>query len=278
MQKKDQERTTWIIGSLLTLMLLPVIFIIGFALGAFYQGSMSLSQDTLSSWVSAIATISITVLTFVLARETWKLRKIQLTQIEGIRKDAIRPSVDFILKFDTSSLNLMLVDIVNNGSGSAHDIAFNFSGYNDNKEVYNYVETEFMKLNIIKNGILSLGTNEKRSSHVINFHELHSKYSKDSFETKINIAIYYKDIEGKLYNSKANIDFSEYVGIHRIGNPPIHDIASSLKKMESDIKKISNATSFKRLEINTYNSRDREIEKKKQDEYYEQWEKKQIKS
>ena len=264
MRKVKNENKLWILGSLFSIILLPTIFIAGIALGAFYQGSMSLSQDNLSSWVTALATVSIAVLTLVLAKETWNLRNIQLNQIEQIRKDAIRPAVDFIIKTNPASMMLMDVCISNTGSGTAHNIKFSIEGYNPVKiEIYESVEKNLLKLNILKNGILSLGVNEKRTSFVFDFNELTRDYENtDLFQTTFTINISYNDIEGENFSSVAKLDFSEFLGISEIGEEPLNAMASSMKKIEGELKNLSKGMSFKRFEVNSYDSADRKKENK----------------
>ena len=264
MSKVKNESKLWVLGSLFSIILLPTIFIAGLALGAFYQGSMSLTQDNLSSWVTALATVSIVVLTLVLAKETWSLRNIQLDQIEQIRKDAIRPAVDFMIKTNPVSMMLMDVCISNTGTGTAHNIKFSIEGYNPVKaEIYDSIEKELLKLNILKNGILSLGVNEKRTSFVFDFNELTRDYENtDLFQTTFTVNISYDDIEGENFSSVAKLDFSEFLGISEIGEEPLIAMASSMKKIEGEIQKISKGISFKRFEVNSYNSDDRKEESK----------------
>ena len=276
MIKSNTEKRIWMLGSLMLLALLPILFIIGFALGIYYEGSMSLTQDNLSSWVTAIATVTIAVLTIILAKETWSLRQIQLNQIEQIRKDAIRPSVNFILKSNPASIRFIDVHIINNGNGSAHNIKFKFSGYNNKDiEIYKFLESEFMKLNIFKNGILSLSKGEKRNSHVFDFNTLNSKFGDKTFETIFTVEIKYEDIEGQEFTAKSNFDFSEYIGINELGKEPINDIASTLKNLNKNIEKLASATSSNRIEINTYNAEDREKRAKEMEEYIKSFQEKQ---
>lgn len=271
MNKSNVDKNFWILGSILSIVLLPIVFVIGFALGVFYEGSMSLSQDNLSSWVTALATLSIAILTIILAKETWNLRNIQLQQIEQIRKDAIRPSINFELKSSSFSISYKDIYIVNNGTGSAHEIKFIIEGSNEkNNEIYNHLEKEFLKINIIKNGILSLGVNDSRSTHIFDFPSLHSKYGEDVLKTYISVTAYYKDIEGKEFKSKSEFDFSEYVGISKLGDEPLNTIAKSMKKIEDSMKNLNKGMSFKRFEVNTYNSKDREIENKEMKQHLEE--------
>jgi hypothetical protein len=177
MKKIRDENALWVIGSIMALLSIPIIFILGLITGINIEGSITLSQDNMSSWVTAFATVVIAVLTIVLAKETWSLRNIQLIQIEQIRKDAIKPNVDLYLKSSPAAFNFIDVHIINNGTGSAQNVTFSFENKNTKEsEIFKYVVSLFKKLNILNYGISSLGVNEKRSGFVLNFVELNKKY------------------------------------------------------------------------------------------------------
>jgi hypothetical protein len=58
---------------------LPLMFILGWSIGNQRASATPLSPDSVSSWVSALATLAIAILTFILAKETWYLRLAQAT-------------------------------------------------------------------------------------------------------------------------------------------------------------------------------------------------------
>ena len=92
-------------------LVVAIFFIMGFALGVSSQGLLAFGNDTLSAWVSAFATVCIALLTIFLAKETWELRRVQLSQIEQIRKDSIKPSVSLYLKSSPVSFNIIDIGV-----------------------------------------------------------------------------------------------------------------------------------------------------------------------
>lgn len=56
------------------------------------------SSGVYASWVSAFATVAIAILTVVLAKETWALRKAQNKQVDSLRKETLRPQVSVTLE------------------------------------------------------------------------------------------------------------------------------------------------------------------------------------
>lgn len=259
MKKIHDEKALWVVGSIIVLMLVPIVFIVGLIVGINVDSTTTLTQDNLSSWVTAFATVVIAVLTIVLAKETWSLRNIQLSQIEHIRKDSIRPNIDLYLKSSPAAFNFVDVHVINNGSGSAQNVTFSFENRNTkDSEVFEYVVSLFTKLNILKNGISSLGVNEKRSGFVLNFIELNQKYKDIIFETNIVVNINYEDIEGDRYTSKATMNFSEFLGITELGGgDPMYKIASSIEKLQKDFNSFSKGSSFSRIKVDTYTAKDR---------------------
>jgi len=265
MKKIHDEKALWVIGSIIVLMLLPIIFIIGLIVGINVDSSSSLTQDNLSSWVAAFATVVIAVLTIVLAKETWSLRNIQLSQIEHIRKDSIKPNIDIYLKSSPAAFSFIDVHIINNGTGSAQNVTFSFENKNTkDTEIFEYVVSLFTKLNILNNGISSLGVNEKRSGFVLNFIELNQKYKDVIFETNIVVNIGYEDIEGDKYISKTTMNFSEFLGITELGGgDPLYKIASNIEKLQKDFNGFSKGNSTTKIKVDTYTAKDRKEVKDK---------------
>lgn len=260
-----QNKSGWIFGTIMALIVLVIFFLIGLSVGVGSQGGLTFSDDTLSAWVSALATVCIAILTIFLAKETWSLRNIQLSQIEHIRKDSIKPNIDLYLKSSPAAFSFIDVHIINNGTGSAQNVIFTFENKNTKEtEVFEHVVSLFKKLNILKNGISSLGVNEKRSGFVLNFIELNQTHKDIIFDANIIVNIEYEDIEGDKYKSKTTMNFSEFLGITELGGgDPLYKISSILEKIQKDIGHFSSG--FKKLKTDVYTNEDRKKER-------EQWE------
>lgn len=265
MSKVAEIKGRWIVGSLAVLLMLPVIFIVGLVVGINIADSITLSQDTLSSWVSAFATVTIAVLTIVLAKETWALRLIQLAQIEEIRKDSIKPSVNLYLKSSPAAFNFIDVHVVNNGPGTAQNIRFNFkNGSADAQDVYEYLLDELNKLVILQKGISSLSSGEHRTSYLFSFIDLHQKFGEKALEFIAEVEIAFEDTEGSEYWSRSYFNFTEYKGVSELGGgDPLYKISSQLEKIQKDIGHF--ASGFKRLRTDVYTSDDREKERERRE-------------
>ncbi|WP_156831308.1 hypothetical protein [Arhodomonas aquaeolei] len=268
MSKVSEIKGRWIVGSLSVLLMLPVVFIIGLVVGINIEDAISLSQDTMSSWVSAFATVTIAVLTIVLAKETWALRLIQLSQIEQIRKDTIKPSVNLFLKSSPAAFNFINLHVVNNGPGTAQNIRFRFINASpDTKDVFDYLLTELTKLVIMEKGISSLSSGEHRTSYVFSFIDLHEKFGEKALECITEVDITFEDTEGTKYQTRSFFNFTEYKGITELGGgDPLYKISSQLEKIQKEVGHF--ASGFKKLKTDVYTSADRE---KEREELERQW-------
>ena len=257
-----KNKFTWGIGLLMVGLIGAICFILGLSLGMGSQGLVAFGNDTLSAWVSAIATVVIALLTIFLARETWKLRGVQLKQIEQIRKNSIKPSVSLYLKSSPVSVNIIDIHIANDGAGTAQNIKFKFTNKSlDAQEVYDHLQERVSKLVILSDGISSLGAGEKRTSFLFNFFEISKKFDDKLFEYFAEIDIEFQDVEGKTYTSKSHFKFMEYKGISNFGEDPVHKISSSLKEIQKVITSFSNGSKKLKADIYTSDDRQKTLEK-----------------
>lgn len=259
------NKTAWALGTIMFILVLIIFFILGLSVGAGSQGSFTFTTDTISAWVAALATVTIAVLTIFLAKETWALRLMQLSQIEQIRKDSIKPSVNLFLKNAPIAFNFIDVHIVNNGMGVAQNIKFTFiNKNNETQDVFDYLQEEYNKLTILKNGISSLGANENRLSYLFSFIELHKKFKEKALEYIAEVDIEFEDIEGQKYYSKSFLNFTEYKGVTELGGgDPIYKISTSLDKIQKDISHF--ASGHKKIKADVYTKEDRDKKREERD-------------
>ena len=154
---KKRENGFWLPLGLLALLLVPLIFIGGVVLGLSFQTQLELTADSISSWVAALATVAIAVLTFILAMDTWRLRAAQIEQIEELRREALRPNVEFYLLPAPASFQFINVHIENNGKGAAKNITFDIKpeAIGENEKNERQLIAQLLSLNMLHNGIAS---------------------------------------------------------------------------------------------------------------------------
>ena len=258
--RRKEEKPLWIVFSLVGLLVVPVIFVIGLVIGININGVLNPTTDTLSSWVTAFATVAIAVLTFVLAKETWYLRLSQILQVEELRIESIRPSLEFYLLSAPASFQFMNVHIENNGKGAAKNVFFEFSGENGHKlnDHERMVVDKFFKLNILRNGMVSLGAGKQRTSFIFSFIDFSKELKEDAFSIRINVKMKYTDAENRIYASESVLDFSEFKGITEIGGgDPIYNLYKETEKIRLIFEGAQGNMSSKRLNVNAFSSQDR---------------------
>jgi hypothetical protein len=239
----------------------PLLFILGLIVGNQLQGDGILSTDSLSSWLSAIATVAIAVLTFILAKETWYLREAQIAQLEELKRENIRPNVGIQLESSQVGMNFINVKISNLGKGIARKVSFTFFDRQGNqvKEKQNVVVDKFMKLGIFRLGAESIGIGQIISSFVFSFIDLGKDLEGEIFKPYLSISIKFEDVEGNPYTNTFTIDFSQFEGISELGGDPLHEIAKETQRIREYIGKVA-SNSNGRISIDAYSSSDRQDE------------------
>ncbi|MBA4501105.1 hypothetical protein [Marinobacterium marinum] len=278
--KRENERSLIPLLIVSGVVAAPIIFILGLVTGSQIQLSNLLTADSLSSWTSALATVAIAILTFILAKETWYLREAQIEQVNELKRENIRPNVSLRLKNSPVSFNLIEVEINNLGKGIARNLKFKFSD-SSGSEIFdtdNPIVDEFLKLHIFSEGIHSLGIGQKVESFLFSFFDLKGKLDGDDvFSPFFKIEITFSDVNGEQYSNELVVDFKEYKGVSEVGGgDPLHKIADDLNKLTEQFGKVVNS-SPNRLQVNTYSSADREEESRLRQQRYEDWKKQQEK-
>lgn len=236
----------------------PILLILGIIIGRYLEGVDELIGDSISSWVTAIATMVLACLTFVLAKETWYLRENQIQQLEELKRENIRPNVGIQLESSQAGVNFINVRISNLGKGIAKKTSIRFLDRDGNEisEGGDIVVEKFRKLAIFRHGIQSLGIGQVISSYVFSFIDLATELDGEVFKPYLNIAIDFEDIEGTHYKNTFAIDFSQYEGISELGEDTLYTISKEMKKIRENIEAISR----KRIKVDVFNAEDRETE------------------
>ena len=240
-----------------------VAFVFGVFVGNTLPGPNIFSQDTLSSWVTAASTVMITVLTFILAVETWRLRSAQSAQIANLHRESIQPSVSLSLNENPAGIHFMDVKVVNMGKGIAKNIKFSFRDRSGSlaTETTEPIIKPFKKLAMFAHGIESLGTGQELSSFVFSFLDLQSEIGQEIFSPYLNVVISYEDVEEHSYTNTFAVDFIQFKGMSKLGNSPIEEISKEIQKFRKIFEKISNSNN--RLGMDVYDFQDRKIEAEK---------------
>ncbi len=242
---------------------IPLIFILGLVVGNQLLGNSSLTGDSISSWLSAMATVAIAILTFILAKETWSLREAQTQQLEELKRENIRPDIGIQLNPNPVGFNLFDVKITNHGKGIAKKILIKFLDRQGNEvqEGADIVVSEFRKLAMFRRGIQTMGVGQEISSFVFNFHELSEKLQGDIFSPFINMSINFEDVTGYSYSNSFTIDFAQFQGMSEVGGNSIYKLSNEIKKIREILERATRRNGG-RVGVDMFSSKDREAEAK----------------
>jgi hypothetical protein len=217
-----------------------LLFILGVAFGANFGNKEELIGGSISDWLTATATVTVTALTFILAKESWKLRILQAAQVRELQFDSIRPNIYLGLEGSSAGKRFVHVRIENIGKGIARDVTFRFYA-RDRRELSqkdDKVADQFFKLSIFRNGIGSIGVNQTISSFLFYLPHLSRELDGKLFETYLCIQVKFHDIEGRVYESEFIVDFAEFQGISEIVRNPIDDISTELKAIREQLSNL----------------------------------------
>ena len=262
------EKPLWMYWVLLAALLSPALFIAGIAIGSNARIPSEKAWEYISLTISAIATSVIALLTIVLAVETWRLRRNQDEQIETNRKEAIRPHVEIFLESSVVGFQFILFKVENIGRGLAKNVKFELvyperELLDGEKEIITTLE----KLSFFKNSLSTLGVGGSKKSFLFSFIDMHEKYGKDFYDTKLSFQISFKDMEGNLYTTYSIIDLSEFKGITEIGKGnPSYRTSIELEKMRKTLDSIVKGN--QRVNIDSYSQNDRDNHQQMIEEKY----------
>lgn len=241
----------------------PTLFIVGVAVGSKANIPSESTWIIISAIISAVATGVIAFLTIILAVETWRLRRNQDEQIDSNRKESIRPHVEIFLESSIVGFQFIIFKVENIGRGLARNIQLEIEKserefLDSEKEIVGTLE----KLSFFRNSLNSLGVNGTKKSFLFSFIDMQQKYDKGFFETRLSFKITFEDMEGNSYTNHSVIDLSEFEGITELGNGnPAYRTSIEIEKIRKNLDSL--IKSSKRIKVDSYSQRDRNMENEK---------------
>ncbi len=190
--------------------------------------------------VVAISTVVYAILTRKLVYETREMREAQT-----------EPNISVVVRPREEMINFMDMIIQNVGYGPAHNIKFDISpDFECRKGEY------LSQVGVMKSGLKYLAPNQRMQFFLTSMLEDFEEKARKSF----GIRVEYQNRVGKTYEERFMIDFSEYVGLLQLGEPPTYKIAKNIEKMQKDIHNLS--TGFSRIKAIVYTKNDVEEERR----------------
>lgn len=258
---RAQEKSLLPLLTIIAAVAAPLLFILGLAFGANFGDKEGLIGGSISDWLTATATVAVTALTFVLAKESWQLRLLQIAQIRELQLESIRPNVSVHLEPSHVGVNFMNVKVTNLGKGIARQVSFELIDRNGAaiSQGQNGVADKFFKLAVFRKGVQSLGVNQAITSFLFSVPQLNGEIGGSIFNQYIGIRTSFHDVEGNSYANEFSIDFAEFEGITELGGSPIYNISTELKKIREQFGRSFGSTAG-RIGVDVYSSSDRKNE------------------
>ena len=192
------------------------------------------------SGIVALATVVYAVLTWRLVGETIKMR---LTQTE--------PKISINLQSSEQSITMMDLIIQNIGLGPAYNVTFNLT---KDFEIVNKIYLS--EIGMFKNGISYFAPGQKIQFFITSMVNNYQEKEKFNFD----IDVKYENHSKKIYTERFKIDFSEFRGLLRSEETPLHKILKEIGKLRSEFENLIQGT--KKLNVNIYTDKNRIEEEK----------------
>lgn len=180
---------------------------------------MSESVAYLFSTIVTFSTLIGAVLTVLLLRETRRMRQAQTD-----------PKID--ISYEVREEFIAHVDIVvrNIGLGGGYDLRFEAEPVTADDETRTLL-AELFKINFVRSGMRYLSPGQQARSFFTNVSEDYRRKLNSAFK----VVVRYRNDQGREFSDEYCIDFSELIGLRRVGEPPLHKMAKSLEALQDDV-------------------------------------------
>jgi len=191
---------------------------------------MSESVALLFSAIVTFSTLVGSCLTVLLLRETRKMRQAQTD-----------PKID--MSYEVREEFIAHVDIVvrNIGLGGAYDLRFEAAPVTDDEETRALL-AELFQINFLRSGLRYLSPGQATRSFFTNVSEDYRRKLNCAFK----ITARYRNDNGRDFEDEYCIDFSELIGLRRVGEPPLHKMAKSLEALQEDVHALAGGSRGRR--------------------------------
>lgn len=196
--------------------------------------------------VVAVATVVYAFLTWRLVSETIKMRKVQT-----------EPHMSITIEPRNESIGIIDLIVQNIGLGPAYDVTFDIQPDFDLTE-----KRKLSEIGLFKYGLKYFAPGQKRKMFLTSMYQGYE----EKIKTILHVDIKYNNGANSNYTSTYVIDFSELDKMVSVGKPPLYKIASSLDKIDNNIRHL--ASGFSKLKVINYT----EDELRQEDmELFEYW-------
>lgn len=189
-----------------------------------------------SGAVGALSAVVLTIITAVYVYLTGWLAK----ESQAMRLALLQPELAVYLSSAEGSPLFLLLRIENIGSGPAYRLRFS-----TDRPFQTENGMDLRELGIFRKGLSFLAPKQRIEHFLISaigkFEQL--------IKVPLKVAVEYRDVLGKNHTRDFVLDFGEFENITTLGTPPLHEIATAAKKIQTDIHQL--ATGSSKLQVLT---------------------------
>jgi hypothetical protein len=204
-------------------------------------------MDWINSNTGAISALTTVLLTILTAVYVW-LTRVLVRQNFALRDDAIKPMLSVRPVQDENLFQIFNLSIENVGGGPAQSVRLRITNP-PLAEPLKHLE----KNGVFKNGIALLNVREKMQFFLADTIGDLEKLC----ERPIQMAATFQDQARKQYESFFVVDFREFEGFIRVGEPPLVELADNSKAIKDSLNQIAGGAKL-RVVASTLQDEERE--------------------
>lgn len=189
----------------------------------------------------AISTVVYAFLTASLARETRRMRQVQT-----------EPKIEITIRPHEECIDILHVYVRNIGLGPAFNITFEVDAETKSEGAQSLIR-DFTESNFFKTGLKYLAPGQEITG---GFSDTRGELFEEKINSLLIFKVSYRGAGGNFVDEEILLNLLEFKGRGRLGKLPLYDIASNIKMIQADIRKLS--TGFRHLLVDIYTSDDRE--------------------
>lgn len=201
--------------------------------------------------LTVLFSLIVTVATVFYALLTWKL----VVETTHMRRAQPEPHVAIRVQPSEAGINLILLVVENVGLGPAYDVRL--SATPDFKTEYG---GQLSELGIFRHGLTYMAPGTKIEFFLANVVGQVEEIQRVGGRFDFAIATSYGGASGQKYENTYQVDLRHLVGLSTIGTPPLQTIAQEVKKISDNLRKIQTGSSRIRVDVHTWEDRQREAE------------------
>jgi hypothetical protein len=181
------------------------------------------------SFVVAAATVAYVVLTRQLVRETRAVREAQL-----------RPHVAVRVQINEAAFSFVDLIVENLGPGPAYDVSFLFQ---PDLELEENPKRRLSDIGFLRNGFRYLPPGQPTGTFLTSLIGVGNEKLEGPAKLRFTVDVCYRDVLHHQFTDQFEIDFAHFVGMSRIGAPPLPEIAKHLEKLAESLRHIESGWS-----------------------------------